>query len=578
MGSGPKNLMAQTTDFLKSSPLQRMLPKEETIPEEVASTETAAWPPRPEVMQRKRPTNQAANQTVNQDVAFAEWAQQKSSPNSLYKPGSIFPSPYLLDAEAEADGKVATKDKTPAKKPLDILQPQPDDSELFCKFLELIEETPPEERGVDDAELALHLERFREDMQEEVAQSLEPHFIVALRKKILPRYKTPQKKTDHAEYDAYAESEEEDFAERQAIQWPSKKKKRSAPEPAFEPTGRQPAPQTAQQSAPTSPIPLPAPVASHSPTQQPVYPSLTQLDGSTPSPTAPANTGQPVVTAQYLQANHQPAYGQPGMVMPVHYAASQAPMQQVSVQGSWEQHSKMAADLLRQQLEYSSSTRTFANEAKLRLLELVNGNRSEAARPFREVDKPFNEFWGDEVLGLAALMDELGSPDEKARYVAAAFRLDEALMDLRKLCPIRLKNVRFARDVQAFGDYLPRSEECSVGEKVDVYLELENPTIRRTGDGYNVSASLSYEIRSNSGNVLDKVSNIAIQSASPSQRRDYYVHLRVKLPDDISQGDYQLRISVTDLNDEAMQFAEEQISFKVIPTPVSEERAKRVPR
>jgi hypothetical protein len=299
---------------------------------------------------------------------------------------------------------------------------------------------------------------------------------------------------------------------------------------------------------------------------------LTQLDGSTPSPTPQVVTAQ--YQQQYAQQHVPPMPG--AAVMPVSYTNPMMPP--MPAQGTWEQHSKIAADLLRQQLDQYSSTRTFSNEAKLRLLELVNNNRNEAARPFKEMDKPFNEYWGDQMLGFAALMDELANPDDKSRYVTAAFRIDEALMDLRQLCPIRIRNIRFAEDVWAFADYLPRSEECQAGEKLGVYLELENPSVRRTGGGYNVSASVSYEIRSNSGSVLEKYSDIAIQSSLPNQRRDYYVHLKIPLPESISPGEYQLRISVTDLNDESMQFAEEQIPFKVIPKPVPEERANRVPR
>ena len=557
-------------------------------------------------------------QGVQSDWEDAELSEESRHPvqsvlsrHSLYQAGSIFPSPRLFAAEnfgagiqpsetvaenagyAEIEHEKAVAVTPPKKlsvtKTKHALDARPDDSEAFCRLLERIAETPPEEWGVDETEMARLLERFRADMlcadgreadlSEEIASSLEAHYLVALRRKILPRDRPAAKKTRPALNDFEEDAEEDeayfvaknagdfaenDFEERQAINLP----RRRSGHPQS-PARSQAAPEPASFASPPTPPP-------------PVYPSLAQQDGGT-------HASQIVTTphgrVHYDQASAPPAHTQPmyaqqtrqpGMaVVPVSYVnPTAAPIPQ----GTWEQHSRWAAELLRQQLDHSSSARTFANEAKLRLLELVNGHRGEAVKPFTEVDKPFNEYWGDQILGLSALMEEPGGPDDRSRYTMAAFRLDEGLMDLRRLCPIRLKNVRFAQDVWAFGDYLPRSEECHAGEKVDVYLELENPTVRRTAEGYNVSASLSYEIRSPSGSVLDKYADIGIQSSSPSRRRDYFAHLKVAIPEALSPGGYLLRISVTDLNDESLRFSEEQIPLTVLPKPIPEERAMKQAR
>ena len=546
--------------------------------------------------------------TGTEDGAIYSLSTRKTSSNSLYRPGSIFPSQHLVDSPETPSNETLSKAETRTeaktepsgvKEHDNILQARPGDSERFRQLLELIRKTPREERGVDDAELVRLLERFREDMQADDAETLESNYLVILRTKILPKYRPGKKQKvlpppmieeeydgDEEEFHAgeepkrndrnktvarnrsrnandnalLDEDEDEELLHRQAIALKNTKRSRKpAPEPEELSTQN------------TTSLPQ------ASPQTPPVYPGLTQLEGNTPVAPPPY---QQQYQPQYGNSfGNQPSVsqGQPGAVVPVNYMVPASPPG-YAVQGSWEHHSRLAAQMLRSQMEQSSAARTFSNEARLRLLELVGGNRNEAVKPFTDVDKPFNEFWGNQILGFSALLDDLGNPDTRARYTNAAFRFDEGLMNLRRLCPIRLKNVRFARDVQAFGDYLPRSEECLAGEKIDVYLELENPSVRRTGDGFNVSASLSYEIRSNSGNVIDKCSNISIQSSSPSQRRDYYVHLRVTLPEDISQGDYQLRICVTDLNDETMQFAEEQISMKVMPPQVRDGRSERIPR
>jgi hypothetical protein len=225
----------------------------------------------------------------------------------------------------------------------------------------------------------------------------------------------------------------------------------------------------------------------------------------------------------------------------------------------------MGADQLRNKIEQTPHGRTFANESRLRLLEMILGNRNEAVKPIAGVDKPINEFMANQMLGFTAFLDEAGTPEQRTRNTNALFRFDESLMELRKVCPIKLKKVQFVKEWDTYGSFIPRTEDCHAGEKLDLYMELENPTVRHTQYGFNVSASVSYEIRDRTANVLQKINSIAVEETTPSQKRDYCIGLRVLLPEKIPPGQYQLRVNVTDMNDEARQYAEEQVPFKVIP-------------
>ncbi|MDR0871491.1 MAG: hypothetical protein LBN39_11940 [Planctomycetaceae bacterium] len=461
-------------------------------------------------------------------------AEYKTARHPLYKPGSILPSPVLVDEQFIADvsevpemsGDTIADTQTSQPPPAlelkpetqfseklelkesaggaDVLQAEKNDSETLRQLLGEIAATPKEERKVGDAELAELIGAFRSSMDWEDEPELEIRYLAALRRKILP-----VKKTVNAVKEELADI---DTAENTAEEEPSTYQSRTKKN------------RTADTTVAGSP-----------------YPPLVQLPEA-----------QPVVSASYVASQFS--------------RTTSPPMPDAPYGADWETTAKIAVEQLRQTIAQTPTGKTFGNEARLRLLELALNNRSEAAKAFSSADKPVNEFWGNQILGLAAFLDETGMPETKVRYAATAFRLDEGLMELRKVCPVKLKNVQFVRDVQAFGFYLSRSEECKSGETVMVYMELENPTIRRTGQGYNVAVSMSYEILDATGNVLEKVNNIAVECTTPGPRRDHFVNLKVSLPKTLQTGSHQLRLNVTDTNNESLDYAEEQIPFKIVPS------------
>ncbi|MDR0610879.1 MAG: hypothetical protein LBG58_12265 [Planctomycetaceae bacterium] len=508
-----------------------------------------------------------------------------------------------------------------------VLQPQNGDSESFRQLLKLIAKTPKENRGVDDDQLKQLLAKFRNENWEEMPE-LEISYLVHLRNKILPDYRSPKKlnrKISDETVDETIEEEDEFYTAETA----DHEKHGSAPLPPSKPSSlkksvtdsvpssstrtlskyvRQHKPVLAEENrqemtnnsvgsrkritdysedslsgnvpnilppsvfASTEPPTLPK----HSPpphSPQPVYPKITQLEGS-----------QPIVPAGYQTAAHPPYANQHGILpessghhsgnnlgnhlgnnIVYAYANSGSVPVNTFNNKEWESLVRMGADQLRNKIEQTPHGRTFANESRLRLLEMILGNRNEAVKPIAGVDKPINEFMANQMLGFTAFLDEAGIPEQRIRNTSALFRFDESLMELRKVCPIKLKNVQFVKKWETYGWFIPQTEDCRAGEQLELYMELENPTVRQTQQGFNVSASVSYEIRDRTANVLQKVNSIAVEETTPSQKRDYCIGLRVLLPEKMTPGQYQLRVSVTDMNDEAMPYAEEQVPFKIVP-------------
>ena len=444
------------------------------------------------------------------------------SSHSLYKAGSIFPSPALVLQTQGTNRTVAETTVNTLPESPNPLQIQPGDSEAFKSLLREIAIMPPEKRNVSDAKLTELLGAFRDEIMD---TEFETEYLALLRKRILPGSKSaaPLPHTELAEIRRSAsvssksresEWDDDDFAYEEPIARPVSQRKPRSEEPIV-----------AQSS-----MPMP----------EPVYPYLPQLPTATPA----------VVQASY-QSQCVPS---PTPNIAGHGA------------GDWQTPTRAAIEQLRYAIEQTPNGRTISNEMRLRWLEMLLGNKTEAARPMRSADKAVNDFMGHQVLGLAELLDE-SMQDSRSRYVSAAYRFNEGLSELQNLCPVKLKNATFATDWFGYGQFIPHTtQEFYPGEKFYVYMEIENPSARPTTDGFEVSYAISYEIRDAHAKVVFRQEANEQGERSLSRKRDYWIPIHGTIPASLAPGQYQLRINLTDLNDNSRQYAEEQIPFRVAPS------------
>ena len=279
----------------------------------------------------------------------------------------------------------------------------------------------------------------------------------------------------------------------------------------------------------------------------PVYPSLSQLPSAVP-------TAVPTAVPAVVQAGYQSQ----SVVPTTPNFASHA--------GDWRAPVRAAVEQLRFAIEQTPNGRTTSNEMRLRMLEMLLDNKAEAVRPMQSADKTLNEFLGHQVLGLADLLDE-SMQNSRSRYVSAAYRFGEGLTELQNLCPIKLKNVTFVEEWFGYGQFISRNaQEFYPGDEFLVYMEIENPTVRRIPDGFEVSVAMSCEIRDAQANIVVRQDIGKPTERSLSRKQDYAISFPGTLPPSLAPGQYHLRINVTDLNDDSMQYAEEQIPFRVAPS------------
>jgi hypothetical protein len=249
--------------------------------------------------------------------------------------------------------------------------------------------------------------------------------------------------------------------------------------------------------------------------------------------------------------------------------ANLQPQPQLSnIQNDWESHARQAIAILQHDMETTSALRTFSNDVKLRLLELSVGNRGEAVKPLATAEKQINEFWTNQMLGLATIMDEMIIPNRVTRYDSALARFEGGIAALRQVCPLRLRNVQLVQSDEkhhiSFGNFQIHEEDCRAGENISIYLELENPTVKNLTQGYNVKVSVAYEIIDTTANVVQARNMGTVEDVSSVPKRDHFIKMAIDLKRNLPQGNYNLRIHVTDLNNQdPPQTVEEQIPIRI---------------
>ena len=238
--------------------------------------------------------------------------------------------------------------------------------------------------------------------------------------------------------------------------------------------------------------------------------------------------------------------------------------------GSPNTHLQAAAEVLRQQIA-SNRQPNYREEAQLRLIEGMLGNRREAARPVTSLDEAERRFWSNEVLAIATFLEE-GDADPRERVIATARHAEEGLRELQVRCPLKLRNMQFVNTYEGFGRIEPSVAVFAPGEAVTIYFELENVTVEETRLGYRMHSISAYEIRDEDGMVVQKEDGIDTEDLCKSRRRDHCIAIKFSLPGKVPSGKYYLHIETSDQNHPSRQSAEDRIPFRIGEDRAAQER------
>ncbi len=216
-------------------------------------------------------------------------------------------------------------------------------------------------------------------------------------------------------------------------------------------------------------------------------------------------------------------------------------------------HSQLSGAIRALQAEANSAggpsnvTVTTVDQTKLRLLQLAAGQRDDALRPLTGTSGAEQEFWGEQLFGLATLLDDQRIPDAQRRAAEAAQHLREATAKLGQAATLVVRNLAFCTEVTSYGVFKPFSKyEFKPGQEVLLYAELENFASEASEKGYHTSLKSSYQILDSRGARVADQDFAVTEELCRNPRRDFFIRYFVYMPKRIYDGHYTLQLTIED--------------------------------
>jgi hypothetical protein len=231
----------------------------------------------------------------------------------------------------------------------------------------------------------------------------------------------------------------------------------------------------------------------------------------------------------------------------------------------WQDHLAAAIKSLEAELRQSTPTSNdAARQARLRLLCIAADRRSEALRPIPSISPTVQDFWSQELYGLAAWLDTDRTTDPSRRAAEAQRQLAGAVSRLGELAPLAIRNLTFIKAVNSYGDYEPIEKcEFAPGQEVLLYAEVDNFKSEETPKGFSTELHGSYEIFDAAGKRVIGRELTKTAERCRNQRRDFFVGYQFRLPKQlIYPGKHTLQLTVEDLKSQKIGQSSVEFSIK----------------
>jgi hypothetical protein len=175
------------------------------------------------------------------------------------------------------------------------------------------------------------------------------------------------------------------------------------------------------------------------------------------------------------------------------------------------------------------------------------------------------------AAGLILKNDVLNSKEASQ----ALDMVGKAQEKLRKQASLNLENLQFCKDIHGFGSFDPltsspgfqQGKGTQPGEKIMVYVEVENVHCSKDNGVYESMLSSNLEIHDSNGKILNMAFPPRIDR-SRAQRSDYHLTFQFRVPPKLQPGLYTLWVSVeeTAISGQGPRSCKKSIDFKVIPS------------
>jgi hypothetical protein len=239
-------------------------------------------------------------------------------------------------------------------------------------------------------------------------------------------------------------------------------------------------------------------------------------------------------------------------------AARDAPVQE-----DWRKGLAMSISNLESELrDAPQSTPGVDLQARLRMLYLLADRREDALRSIPCASPTVQEFWSQELFGLATWLDSQRVSDLSRRAGQSQPSLAAAVHRLGEMGPLVVRNLAFITDVQSYGIYKPvAKDEFTPGQEVLLYAEVENFKSEETPKGFHTVLQASYQVFDNRGQRVAGQDLNAVEEHCRNPRRDFFLAYRLSLPKRIYAGKHVLQLTLVD--QKSQKIGQASIEFNV---------------
>lgn len=190
-----------------------------------------------------------------------------------------------------------------------------------------------------------------------------------------------------------------------------------------------------------------------------------------------------------------------------------------------------------------------ADHFRLRLLYMATGQSEQVTEPPAEVDPVQGRMLSAACRTMTTVYDTMREPDGQGAAEALA-----AVEDLHRLLsersPVIIPRIVLVTAVNSFGDYRPVSParfEPGTPIHVYCYTEVANFRSEPTSDGrIRTSLAARLEVFDATGASVWQQSVGQIEDRTLTPRRDFFVPLEMRLPPNLPEGDYALKVTIED--------------------------------
>ena len=211
--------------------------------------------------------------------------------------------------------------------------------------------------------------------------------------------------------------------------------------------------------------------------------------------------------------------------------------------------------------------------AVLAFKQILENKPEDASKTLKNGPAPNPEMV--EFLLTAAgliLKNDVLNPKEASQALDMVGKAQEKL---RKQAALNLENLQFCKDIHGFGSFDPltsspgfqQGKGTQPGEKIMVYVEVENVHCSKDKGVYESMLSSNLEIHDSNGKILNMAFPPRIDR-SRAQRSDYHLTFQFRVPPKLQPGLYTLWVSVeeTAISGQVPRSCKKSIDFKVIPS------------